>query len=61
MGIYTITGASSGIGARTAEILKERGHVVVNIDLRGGDINANLASKEGRASALKELHELYPD
>ncbi|MEG0217647.1 MAG: SDR family oxidoreductase [Raoultibacter sp.] len=61
MGIYAITGASSGIGARTAEILKERGHIVVNIDLRGGDINANLASKEGRASALEELHHLYPE
>ena len=49
MGIYVITGATSGIGAKTAEILRERGHEVVNIDLNGGDINANLATKEGRA------------
>ena len=40
MGIYVITGATSGIGAKTAEILRERGHEVVNIDLNGGDINA---------------------
>ena len=33
MGIYVITGATSGIGAKTAEILRERGHEVVNIDL----------------------------
>ena len=45
MGIYVITGATSGIGAKTAEILRERGHEVVNIDLNGGDINANLATK----------------
>ncbi len=61
MGIYVITGASSGIGAKTAEILKERGHEVVNIDLNGGDINANLATKDGRASALRELEDRYPD
>ena len=61
MGVYVITGASSGIGAKTAEILRERGHEVVNIDLKDGDINANLATKEGRANALAELHERYPD
>lgn len=61
MGIYVITGATSGIGAKTASILKEQGHEVVNIDLAGGDINANLASKEGRAAAIDELHERYPE
>lgn len=54
MGIYVITGATSGIGAKTAEILRERGHEVVNIDLNGGDINANPATKEGRAGAIAE-------
>ena len=53
MGIYVITGATSGIGAKTAEILRSRGHEVVNIDLKGGDINANLATKDGRAAALR--------
>lgn len=61
MGIYVITGASSGIGAKTAEILRERGHEVVNIDLRDGDIEANLATKDGRAGALVELHKRYPN
>ena len=54
-------GASSGIGAKTAEILRERGHEVVNIDLKDGDIEANLATKEGRAGAIAELHERYPE
>ncbi|MBW3088483.1 SDR family oxidoreductase [Bifidobacterium sp. 82T24] len=61
MGVYVITGASSGIGAKTAEILKKHGHEVVNIDLKDGDISANLATKEGRQFALNALHEQYPD
>lgn len=61
MGIYVITGATSGIGAKTAEVLRERNHEVVNIDLKGGDINADLSTKEGRQAALKELHERFPD
>ena len=61
MGVYVITGASSGIGAKTAEVLAERGHEVVNIDLHDGDIEANLATKEGRRNALDELYKRYPD
>ena len=61
MGVYVITGASSGIGAKTAEVLREQDNEVVNIDLKDGDINANLATKEGRASALATLHEMYPE
>ena len=34
MGIYAITGASSGIGAKTKELLIQQGHKVINIDLR---------------------------
>ncbi|WP_139650545.1 SDR family oxidoreductase [Raoultibacter phocaeensis] len=61
MGIYVITGATSGIGARTASILKDQGHTVVNIDLKGGDIDANLATRAGRQQALAELHDLHPE
>lgn len=61
MGIYVITGGSSGIGARTVELLRERGHETINIDLKGGDINANLANPEGRTAALTALHERCPD
>lgn len=61
MGVYVVTGGSSGIGAKTIEILKAKGHETVNIDLKDGDINANLASKEGRRTALAELHRRYPD
>jgi NAD(P)-dependent dehydrogenase (short-subunit alcohol dehydrogenase family) len=61
MGVYAITGASSGIGAKTKELLEEEGHKVINIDLKGGDICVNLASSEGRQEAVDKLHEMCPD
>ncbi len=61
MGIYAITGGSSGIGACTVDILRQRGHQVINIDLKGGDIDANLAKKEDRLAAIGKLHEMCPD
>ncbi len=61
MGIYAVTGASSGIGAKTKEILEAGGNKVINIDVKGGDINANLASPEGRQTVIDQLKEMCPD
>ena len=61
MGVYAITGASSGIGAKTKELLEKQGHRVINIDLKDGDICVNLASEEGRKEAVDKLHELHPE
>ena len=61
MGVYVITGASSGIGAKTKELFLERGHEVINIDLKDGDICVNLASPEGRQEAIDKLHEMHPE
>ena len=61
MGIYAITGGSSGIGARTMEILKEKGHQVINIDMKDGDICVNLAVKSGRETALEQLKARCPE
>jgi NAD(P)-dependent dehydrogenase (short-subunit alcohol dehydrogenase family) len=60
MGIYAVTGGSSGIGAKTVEYLRAQGHMVYNIDIKGGDIDANLATPEGRAHVIEELHSLCP-
>ena len=60
MGIYAITGGSKGIGEKTVEILRNNGHDVINVDIVGGDINVNLGTKEGRAKAIRELHEKCP-
>lgn len=61
MSVYAITGASSGIGAKTKELLLEEGHKVINIDLRDCDISANLATEEGRQYAIEQLHQMCPD
>ncbi len=58
MGIYAVTGGSSGIGAKTVEYLRAQGHLVYNIDMKDGDINANLATSEGREHVISELHRL---
>lgn len=56
MGIYAVTGGSSGIGAKTVEYLRAQGHLVYNIDVNNGDISANLASPEGRQEVIEKLH-----
>lgn len=61
MGVYIVTGGSGGIGGATVEILRAQGHEVVNVDLKGGDICANLATREGRNEVIKEIHARYPD
>jgi NAD(P)-dependent dehydrogenase (short-subunit alcohol dehydrogenase family) len=60
MGIYAVTGGTKGIGEKTVEILKECGHEVVNIDIDGGDICANLGTDAGRQYVIDTLHEIYP-
>lgn len=34
MGVYAVTGGSSGIGAAVVELLKKDGNEVINIDLK---------------------------
>ena len=52
MGTIAITGAASGIGAATAARLREHGHRVIGVDLRGADIDADLGTAEGRDDAI---------
>ena len=35
---YVITGSASGIGAATAQILRDRGEKVIGVDLQNADI-----------------------
>lgn len=55
MTVVAISGAASGIGAATAELLAERGHQVIGIDLRGADVTADLGTPEGRAHAVEAV------
>ncbi len=55
---YIVTGSASGIGAATANILKERGNNVIGVDLRNADVEADLSTPEGRSSAVAKAVEL---
>lgn len=50
---YVITGAGSGIGKTTAELLRGQGHTVVGVDLRGAEVEADLSTSDGRRAAVE--------
>lgn len=58
-----VTGAANGMGRATAELLRERGHRVLAVDLRAGDLEplraagaevlaADLSTPDGRAAVI---------
>ena len=55
---YVVTGAASGIGAATTQLLRDDGHRVVTVDLRGADVVADLSTSEGRGRALDGVRNL---
>ncbi len=61
MGICVITGGTTGIGAETRALLLEQGHEVLNIDYKGGDVLADLSTREGRKLAVEAVESRYPD
>jgi NAD(P)-dependent dehydrogenase (short-subunit alcohol dehydrogenase family) len=61
MGTYVVTGAASGIGAATSARLGKDGHRVIRVDLAGVEVEADLATTEGRAGAVRRIGELAPE
>jgi NAD(P)-dependent dehydrogenase (short-subunit alcohol dehydrogenase family) len=55
MGTIVVTGSASGIGAATAERLRKDGHRVIGVDLRVGDVRADLGTQAGRRAALAAI------
>jgi NAD(P)-dependent dehydrogenase (short-subunit alcohol dehydrogenase family) len=53
-----VTGAASGIGKTTAELLTERGYRVIGADLHDADITADLTTDEGRQRLVDEATRL---
>ncbi|MCL2317106.1 MAG: SDR family NAD(P)-dependent oxidoreductase, partial [Actinomycetia bacterium] len=45
--ISVVTGAASGIGKATAELLRSRGERVIGVDLHDADITADLSTQAG--------------
>jgi NAD(P)-dependent dehydrogenase (short-subunit alcohol dehydrogenase family) len=54
---YVVSGAASGIGAATAELLREQGQRVITVDLRDADVIADLSTAAGRAAAVAAVRE----
>jgi len=52
--INVVTGAASGIGKATKELLEQRGETVIGVDLLGADVDADLTTAEGRATLVSE-------
>ncbi len=55
---YVITGSASGIGATTAQLLRDRGERVIGIDLKDADIQADLSQPQARADAAAKAVDL---
>ena len=49
---YVVTGSASGIGRATTDLLTERGHRVIGVDVRDADVVADLSTAEGRSVLL---------
>jgi len=58
---YVITGAASGIGAKTYQILKEAGNKVIGVDIHNSDVNADLSTPSGRKFAAEQVIDLSGD
>ena len=55
---FVITGAGSGIGKTTAQLLRDRGDTVIGVDLRGADVVGDLSTPDGRTGAAAEATRL---
>lgn len=55
---YLITGAASGIGRRTRELLESQGARVIGIDLRDAEVIADLSDATARSASIQSAAEL---
>jgi len=55
---HVITGAASGIGLATRQLLEQRGDRVIGVDLHDTDVIADLTTAEGRTSMVADVARL---
>jgi len=55
---YVITGAASGIGKATAELLTARGERVIGVDIHDADVTVDLSTPQGRADMVARVTDL---
>lgn len=58
---YVITGAASGIGKATKELLGSRDNKVIGVDLHDADVTVDLTTAEGRAALVDSVGRLSGD
>lgn len=61
MRTYALTGGATGIGAELKRQLLAGGHRVISVDIKEGDIIADLSTAAGREAAIAGVRELAPD
>ncbi|MCW2751744.1 MAG: reductase [Aeromicrobium sp.] len=58
MKTFVVSGAASGIGAATTEMLRRQGDRVITVDLHDADVIADLSTPAGRADAVAGVQQL---
>lgn len=53
--VFVVTGSASGMGAATVALLVRQGHRVIGVDLHDADVEADLATGAGRATAVSAI------
>lgn len=61
MALYAMTGGATGIGGELRKQLLAAGHEVVSVDIKEGDIIADLSTAQGRQTAIEGIRERAPD
>lgn len=61
MRTYAMTGGATGIGAELKRQLLAAEHRVISVDIKEGDIVADLSTAAGRAAAIDGVRRLAPD
>lgn len=56
-----VTGAASGMGRATADVLAHAGHQVIGVDLRDAEVVADLSTLAGREAMVAQVNALAPD
>ena len=52
---YVVTGAASGIGKATRELLIERGNRVIGVDIHNADVDVDLSTPTGRVELVDKV------
>jgi NAD(P)-dependent dehydrogenase (short-subunit alcohol dehydrogenase family) len=52
---YVITGAASGIGRETKQLLESQGHRVIGADIRDAEVIADLGTASGRNALVEQV------